>query len=601
MKTAVILCTVAVSLCLPSAAFSQTTLDQAKTESILKQLTSQPRKTWISAGTIQGTHYERRDPVITDSATIDEKIAQAVTEYKADTAKNETSTDPQELELKAIPFNVKYKLANTYTMTSTEVVDYDGERFRWEITTSSRTDSIRPDATVATNPLIDAFQPDVNKYRVFTWDGQGYATTCNGGETVVVDVDNRLPRSVNGPLTAGLIPWGNDKFSYDSLADADIVATNSFDGAVKTIHLSIAHSDGSATQVNLDPAKNYAVTSATLTTSSGFEVSYRLSDYASFDGQWVPSSVVVERKNVGEENQMPTVEQWSNIKVVSTAAPALNRFAVDLALNALVEYLTPAAASSSLYVNSGETDMDTLLGERLAYGLGEGKRYQNCATVALQHVASQFGKPVPHAAMTDLVNTAGVTNLYDLKQSAQESGLYGRIVKTDVAGLRNLGTAKAILHLPSKSHFVVVDHVDNQYVWLVDLSNKTFYYPKSVASLPLEWTEGTALLLSDQPITGEFAGIPDAATKDTVGGTTGYACNRLIQEEDIVTCTQVGADCQGLYIFFFEVWGCGPAASGTCSTHEIISRQYTPCVMDPVFGCTVFSNWYYKTTEACTP
>jgi hypothetical protein len=599
MKTTTVLCAIAATTCLSAAAFSQTTLDKAKIDGILKELTSRPRKTWISAGTIRGTHYERRDPVITDSAAIDTKAAEAVSDYEAGLTKSEGLTEPQELMLKAIPFNVKYRLANTYTMTSTEVVDYDGEHFRWEITIGSRADSVKPEATLAANPWIDAFQTDVNKHRVFTWDGQRYTTTCNGGETAVVDVDDRLPRSVNGPLTAGLIPWGHDKFSYDNLADADVLATNSFDDAVKTIHLSIAHSDGSSTEVNLDPAKNYAATSATLTASGGFQVRYRLSGYALFDGQWVPSSVVIERSNLAEENQAPTVERWSELKVVSTAAPALNRFAMDLAPNAVVEYLTPDAASSSVCVNSGEMDMDELLGERMAYRLGEGKRHQNCATVALQHVASQFGKPRPHVAATSLVNVGGVTNLYDLKQYARELGLYGSIVKTDVAGLRNLGTAKAILHFPGKGHFVVMDRIDNQYVWLVDLSNKTFYYRQDVSSLLLNWTEGTALLLSDQPIAGEFALIPDAASKEIDGGTYYYDCTYLMQEDDMVPCYSDGGVCQGLFIYRFERWGCARAESGTCPTQGMPFTQHSPCVPDPIFGCTITGVWTIKLLSAC--
>lgn len=599
MKTATILWTVSVFLSLSSAAFSQTTLDKAKTESILKQLTSQPRKTWISAGTIQGTHYERRDPEITDSATIEEKTAEAVSEYEASAAESKTLLTSPDTALKVIQFNTKYKLSNVYTMTSTEVVDYDGERFRWEITTSSRTDSIKPDATLAANLQIDAFQADVNKHRTFTWDGQKYTTSCNSGANVIVDVDGKLPRSVHGPLTAGLIPWGNDKFSYDSLAEADITAGYSFDG-VKVIHLSIAHSDGSMTEVNLDPSKNYAVTSAMVATTGGLEINYTLSGYVSYDGQWVPSSVVIERKNVGEENQAPTVERWSDIKVTSTETPSVNRFAAALTSNALVQYLTPILPSSTLYVHSGETDMDGLLMQRLAYGANQNKRRQNCATAALQHVALQFGRDVPNSAVASLVRADGGTSLYDLKRCAQDLGLYGHVVKTDLAGLQNLGTAKAILHISGKNHFVVVDRVDDRYVWLVDLSNKTFYYPKSIAAMPLEWPEGTALLLSDQPITGEFAGIPDAASKDIIGGAF-YVCDRLAQEFGVLTCASAGEECHGLYIYFFEVWGCSLSTSGTCPTHLVLARQYTPCVIDPAYGCTLFANWYYKTVEGCTP
>ncbi len=598
MKTTTVLCAIVVAACLSSAAFSQTTLDKATIDSILKELTSRPRKTWISAGTIRGTHYERRDPVITDSATIEEEVAEAVSRYEADAAKNESVTPPATM-LKVIQFNTKYKLANVYTMTTTEVVDYDGERFRWEIAIDSRTDSIKPDAALATNLAIDAFQTDVNKYRTFTWDGQKYTTSCNAGANVTVDVDDKLPRSVHGPLTAGLIPWGNDKFSYDSLAEADITASYAFDG-VKVIHLSIAHADGSVTEMNLDPSKNYAVTSAAVTTPSGLEITYTLSDYASYDGQWVPSSVVIERKNVGETNQGPTLERWSNIKVASTTAPSLNSFAAAAAPNALVQYLTPILPASTLYVDSGRADMDDLLMQRLAYGANEGKQRQNCATAALQHVASQFGKSVPNSAVASLVRADGSTSLYDLKRCAQDLGLYGYVVKTDLAGLQNLGTAKAILHTSGTGHFVVVDRVDDQYVWLVDLSNKTFYYPKSLAAMPVEWAEGTALLLSDQPITGEFAAISDAASKDIVGGAY-YLCNTLAQEIDVVTCAASGSLCNGLFIYFFEVWGCGMTTSGTCPTHLVTARQYTPCIVDPIYGCTLFANWYYKVVEGCSP
>lgn len=598
MKTRTTLCAAVASLCLSSVALSQTTLDKAKTDSILKELTSQARKTWISAGVIRATHYERRDPKITDSGTIDKKIAEAVGECETNLAKSDKTAEVREMTLKAVPFNVKYRLANTYTMTSTETVEYDGERFRWEIAIDSRTDSIKPDSSLAGNLMTDEFQTDVNRRRVFTWDGQKYTTSFDDGAQAVVDVEGRLPRGVYGPLTVGLIPWGTGEFSYDSLSDAKIEASNSFDGDVKTVHLSIVHADGSTTEVNLDPAKKYAVTSATMATTSGFEVAYTLSGYTSHNGQWVPSSVVIERRNVGDENAAPTIERWSDITVASTAAPSLNSFTVALAPNAVVEYLIPTSASSTLYVHSGQVDVDALLIERMTYGAAEGRQRQNCATAALQHVASQFGKSIPADALTNLVETNGSTSLYDLKCRAQELGLYGHVVKTDLAGLRSMGTAKAILHIPGKGHFVVVDHVDDQYVWLVDLSNKKFYYPQSVASFPLTWTEGTALLLSDRPITGEFAGIPDAASKDIAGGVY-QACNTPLQDEYTEPCMVLSDLCQGCYSCYFERWGCGTASSGTCPTQKLVFEMYTPCIPDPIYTCSIYSNWATKIRDAC--
>ena len=130
------------------------------------------------------------------------------------------------------------------------------------------------------------------------------------GDRLIVDAAGRLPRGVNGPLTAGVIPWGNGKFSYESLSAAARVGHVQI--SAKTVHMTIAHNDGTSTDVTLDPSKAYAVTSATLTTAERLlRDLYAARVTSPFAGQWVPSSVTVERKNDSLDSKAPTSEQWT--------------------------------------------------------------------------------------------------------------------------------------------------------------------------------------------------------------------------------------------------------------------------------------------------
>ena len=137
MRTASILCIVAASLCLSHLAFSQTAMDRAETLDILRQLTSQSYTTWIAAGTIEATRQEYGAAKVTDPAVIRSEIDNAIQQYQTSTNKRELSSDAQKMTLDAIPFNVRYKLSNEYSMTSRHTVKYDQGRFHWEINVSS--------------------------------------------------------------------------------------------------------------------------------------------------------------------------------------------------------------------------------------------------------------------------------------------------------------------------------------------------------------------------------------------------------------------------------------------------------------------------------
>lgn len=598
MRIASILCTVLALSYFSTTAFSQTTLDKVKTQDILKQLTSQSYTTWVSAGTIEATHQEYGVPKVTDSATINAEIAKAIRQYQENPNKRELTPEAQKMALDAIPFNVEYGLANEYSMTSRHTVKYDGKRFYWEINVSSRSDSVKPDATLAGNDMTDEFDMATNQRRIFAWDGQKYTTYAVSGGQAIVDAAGKLGTPVvTGPLTAGLIPWGNGKFTYDSLSTASVTAAQTSVKSSSLIQMSIAHADGTTSDLVLDSSKAYAVTSATLTSPSGMVVTYTLSGHKLIGGRWVPSSVAIERQNVPINSQAPTSEKWT-FTSISTTTPSLGSFNVAVALDDTVEYMTPAMTSSAIYTNSYETDTDELLAERLAYGVAEGSRTQNCATAAMRHVATVFSKPASNAALANLVGADGKTNLYDLKQFAQSLGLYSRVVKTDLSGLENLGTAKAILHIPGKDHFVLFDHADNRYVWITDLSSRKFYCRQSVHFFPLEWTDGTALLVSDRPISDRFDEISDAVSKRLAGGMY-LNCNTLLQDQDFEPCSYVSGLCSGYSIFYYTLWTCGEAPSGTCTWQTYVYKQMSPCVPDPISVCTYTGEWRFFYMRGC--
>ncbi|OHB63829.1 MAG: hypothetical protein A2Y76_11790 [Planctomycetes bacterium RBG_13_60_9] len=190
----------------------------------------------------------------------------------------------------------------------------------------------------------------------------------------------------------------------------------------------------------------------------------------------------------------------------------------------------------------------------------------------------------------------GRTSLYDMKRFAESQGLYCRAVKTDLAALRNLNGAKAILHIPGKNHFVVLDAADDRDVWLIDLSSRKFYYRKNADFFPMEWSEGTALLLSDRPISAQSPELPDAALAGIIGA-SGWSCTTLIQEEGVGYCDAHFGGCSGSVTIYYERWGCEPSPSGTCDDEPMVGSIDSMC--DFVGYCTVTGEWHYYYMLAC--
>lgn len=593
MKARIVSPIAVLSLFLPAMALGQRTLPSDEISLIFQHLTSQPRKTWIPAGTIQAMHHEYVAAKVTDATQIRDEINRRIQEYQNAPDKPELTEELQKMKLDAIPFNVRFKLGNEYTMDSQVTVRYDGERFYWAIDVDSRQDSVTPDSGLAGNFMTDHFDQSFNQRRVFVWDGEKYAVYTASGRCATVDAAGRLPHPVNGPLTAGLIPWGRGRFSYASLSAANVSATELDLDGITQVQMSLTWPDGWSMSVTADPARDYAVTACTLPGANNSLWSNAYEGYHQVAGGWVPSAISLERRDA-LTGRLLASDQW-NLTSVDGQIPTPDKFDADYETDTLVQYDSPITDEPSLYMYSYSANTDRLLANRLTYAAGRGRVRQNCGTAAFDLVASKLGKSIPSSTLESLVGTDGRTTLLAMKQLAQSLGLQCRAVQTDLAGLRSLSGAKAILHVPGKNHFIVLDSVDDQYVRIIDLSDSRFYYSVSVDFFQMEWSQGVALLVSTGPIAGQYSSLDDTVLT-TITGSSGYACTKVVQIFHYYLCA---AGCDGYYTIYWERYGCGFADSGTCSNQPMIRYQESFCITDPIYDCTVTGEWILHYMWAC--
>lgn len=576
-------------------------LDRAEILQVFDRLTSQPRKTWISTGTIEATHEEYRAPKATDPSEINNQISQEIQTYQNSSNKRELTPELQKMKLDAIPFNVRYRLSNESKMNSLVIVRFDGERFYWEINVTSRTDTVKPGTDLADNFMTKEFNLNWNARRAFAWDGEQYTTYALSTNQVIVDSTGNTPHVVNGPLTAGIIPWGYGYYTNDRLSAAEFSAVERDVAGQTQIYLTLKTSDGSETLFVLDPKKDYAVLSCSVDKPDNSAINQEYNGYQLISGRWIPTTISIKRYD-GRSKRLLASDLW-NFTRVSGAAPALYSFNVNYEPDALVEYRSPVTNKAAMYRYSRTIDTEPLLAERLAFAASEGTQPQNCATAALKYAASRLGKNVTEQRLAQLVSESDkTTSLYAIKQLAQSLGFYCSAVKTDIQTLKNLNGCKAILHIPGENHFVVLDHIDDQYVWLVDLASNNFYYRKDINFFGMDWTDGNALLISDKPIqiNGNFTEISDAQLRSIIGA-AGYSCTRLFQEYDVVFCSYIFGECGGYYEEYFERWGCETAPSGSCYYYRMIRYMDFPCINDPYYpdDCTVTGEVTFYFMWAC--
>jgi hypothetical protein len=587
------------SLSISCAAFADRQLDRTEILQIFQKLTSQPRKTWISAGAIEATHEEYKAAKITDSNEIERQIKGRVQEYQNNPNKPEFTENLQKMKLDAIPFDVRYHLSNEYTMNSTVMVRFDGERFYWEINVQSRTDSVKPNKDLEDNFMTRQFDLGWNAKRIFAWDGEKYTTYFLPGNHAIVDSTGKTSHVVNGPLTAGFIPWGYGHYSYESLADANSCATEKHVDGQTQIHLTLNNTDGSEMLFVLDPEKEYAVLSCLVARPDNSITSKQYSDYQLVSGTWVPTTILVEQYEGGSKRLLAS-DLWHFTRI-SGDIPSRNSFNVEYESDALIEYRSAVTDNPLMYRHSPLVNTDLLLAERLTFAASEGTQPQNCATISLKYVASQLDKAVTDQELVQLVSEPDkTTSLYAMKQFTESRGFYCRAVKTDIKTLKGLNGCQVILHIPDKNHFVVLAGIDREYVWCIDLANDKFFYRTDVDFFGMDWTEGTALLVSNRPIQGNFTEIGGDQLQSIIGS-AGYSCTRIIQTYNVIFCSQVGGLCGDYYQEYLTRYGCEAAPSGSCTGSKMLRYKESPCIVDPYdpLACTVTGEWTCYYMKAC--
>ena len=201
------------------------------------------------------------------------------------------------------------------------------------------------------------------------------------------------------------------------------------------------------------------------------------------------------------------------------------------------------------------------------------------------------------------------TSLFLLKQTLEEAGLSCLAGETNLETLRQTSNCQAVLYLPASSHYIILDHIDDQYVWAIDLTNRKFYYRTTLDEFKRQWTTGIALLVSDQPqnLPAQLVNPISLMTQQQIlgGDPAGYSCTDLLQVDDIIFCPQpMGLLCGGTYYIIYERMGCQAEPNdidGPCKGEKHQGYDYAYCINDPAnpTECTAPGPWYTRFIRAC--
>lgn len=573
-------------------------LDNSEILEIFTALTASPQKTWIQTGTINATHAEYRAAKITDPNEINARIEEAVQAYQDNPDKKKLTDKLQRLKGKAIPFNVRYKLSNEYTMDSTVVVRVDGDKFYWQIDIGSRTDSVKPPASLADNFMTEEFNLNCNEKRVFAWNGQSYINYFRPLNHATIE-PTRFP--VNGPLTAGVIPWGYGSYTLQELTKAQSSATE----IGSEIHLTVDRGDRQETFV-LDPEKAYALKQYSAIKQDGKIKLHTYGNYESINGKWYPGTVLIEQYDTTVQPQKLLARHVWDFTSISDIKPSADDFKVEYEYDAFIEDFCLGGDKPLQYRYSApeppemsKVNTNELIAKRLLITSATGR--QNCATASLKYVCDKLGVNQSLDNFSTIVHGDDKsTTLAEMQRFASNAGLTTTAVKTDIETLASAGNYQAIVHLPQQKHFAVLGYIDAEFIRLIDLSSNNFYFRKSIDWFNSAW-DGTALLISNKPVTlgNKFAKLKNSSLKKIIG-CCGQSCTNLLQSYHIYGCTQIGCICSGGYEIYYTRYGCATAPSGSCSESSMLRYKESLCMEDDFYcECEIDGEWTSYYMQAC--
>ncbi|KPK41896.1 MAG: hypothetical protein AMJ78_04225 [Omnitrophica WOR_2 bacterium SM23_29] len=594
--------------------FAQRDLDKQELLDVLRALTARPRKTWIASGIIEAIREEYKAPRITDPSEIAQKINQARQAYRENPALIEGTDELRRRAYNAIPFNVRYKYSNECTMTSQVIVKYDGTRFYWEINVLARQDSVKPTPAM---PMSRYFNLDWNAKRVFVWDGEKYIIYLRPGNYALVKegiID--VPVAVNGPLTAGMVPWGCGIYQYDNLITAEMFAFETHTDNQKQINLTLIYPDGLEMYFILDQDRDYAVKFYALNRPNLLTTWQTYDDFHLVGGQWVPSTITMAHYEINDTSMKLLARDIWRLTSIKTDRPQADDFDVDYEIDALIEYYSPLTESPLWYRYSNKVsaangvDTDALFTDRLIAALAPEKLPQNCATLAVKYIAKQLGRTVVDQELTSLIDEPNNgTSLYAVRKFAQDLGLYCQVIITDIKTLRYLRNCQVLLYIPHSNHYVVLGNIDDKYIRLIDLTGDDFFYRLELAKIKQAWKECTALIISNKTfkIPGPFRKINDDQLRKIIGRNDCpfgcYTCTKLLQDYYVSFCPPpIGGICGGTYMEYFRRYGCESAPQGYCRGTGMLKAKESPCINDPYDPgeCTITGEWICYYMRACS-
>ena len=477
-----------------------------------------------------------------------------------------------------------------------ETVITDGDRFTWQIQIASHSDGV-PSKGQDTEDFLEW-----NQDRTFIWDGESYTLYFRPGNHAIVHENPSISVNVTGPLTAGYIPWGQGIFTPQRLSAAQASATRVQTKDGPRIRLFLQPDGGIQMQFVLDPAREDAVISYTLVNPNGSRAVQTYGNFTEHQGRWIPMNILIDQY---DNNQLHTSDTWEIISV-QDVLPELDPFAVSLRDKALVEHHSPLLDKPVFYRHSSGRDIKPLMEKRFVAALKKDLQKQNCGSVGVEHILSEFGISVTDPELEPLVDAVfGDTSLYQIQQLAQQKGLLCLPVKTSITGLGQFKDAQVLLHLPKKKHFVVLDRIDQNNVWLIDLDRQTFYHCMDLSRLEQEWA-GIALVISDQPLSlgNDDKPIPDQVLRK-ITGSADYSCSDLIQEYQVALCPEmVLGTCSGRYIMWYDRYGCKiDTSGGYCDGTGVVGSVYASCIKDPSDPgqCTTTGNYISRSLRVCQP
>jgi hypothetical protein len=541
-------------------AVADSQLDDSQIQEIIQTVTEQPRFGWIRHGTIEAQHYQN-------------------------------------------------SFQHGYSADSSVIVKFDGDRFYWEINTNSIDNTSQEDSS---SPRASRYDDTGawSKKRVFVWDGQQYTMYFGPGKQAIVTEDiDEIPVEINGPLTAGVVSWGLGIYTYESLSTAQASGVElEVNGQTKT-YLELSMPRIPEMYFTLDPAKDYAVLSHSYVTEDGYSIAYTCSDYELVSGRWIPKDILIERYDY---NQNPAkLLSWDHwvISSVDISQQPVSVFKASYDKGTLVQHYLEMFQKPFSYNHSGDINIDELYQQSMVNTFGQDSSTRNCATAAVKYAASKCGKEIADPNLAQLVTGPNeATSLYSMKDFVQKNDLHCLAIKTDIQNLKVLKeNYQLILHLPETDHYVVLHDIDSKYAWLIDLNRKHFFYRKKIKDFDIDWGEGTAFLISKDPVnvSPDIPTIDDDKLHDFIGsdGFGNYSCSKLIQQGDVVLCPPIlGGICGGQQSWYFTLYACEPDENGgTCTGEPMLSRSSILCVNDPIYpdNCISSGDWIDYYIRAC--